>query len=121
MTQHRKHRGYQTQRIVAAYLKGRGWPHAYAIGAGEAGDDIQGTLDIAVEVKARTGFSPLAAIRQMQARRREGALPFAVLRMDGTGETTIDDWPCVIRLEDLVAVLREAGYGDAPRPEIKEV
>jgi hypothetical protein len=31
--------------------------------------------------------------------------------MDGTGETTIADWPCVIRLEDLVAVLREAGYG----------
>ena len=45
-------------------------------------------------------------------RRRPGALPFAVLRMDGTGETTIDDWPCVIRLADLVAVLREAGYGD---------
>ena len=113
-SQHRKHRGYATQRIVAAYLAERGWPHAYAIGAGEAGDDIQGTLDIAVEVKARTGFSPLAAIRQMQARRRPGyvPLPFAVLRMDGTGESTIEDWPCVIRLEDLVWLLREAGYGD---------
>jgi hypothetical protein len=112
VTQHRKHRGMATQRIVAGYLAVHGWPHAYAIGAGEAGDDIQGTLDIAVEVKARTGFSPLAAIKQMQARRRPGALPFAVLRMDGTGETTIADWPCVIRLEDLVAVLREAGYGE---------
>ena len=111
MTQHRKHRGYATQRIVAAYLATRGWPHAYAIGAGEAGDDIQGTLDIAVEVKARTGFSPLAAIKQMQARRRPGALPFAVLRMDGTGEATVDDWPVVMRLEDVVALLRAAGYG----------
>jgi hypothetical protein len=62
VTQHRKHRGYESQRIVARFLAGRGWPHAYAIGAGEAGDDIQGTLDIAVEVKARTGFSPLSAI-----------------------------------------------------------
>lgn len=110
-SQSRKHRGYATQRIVAAYLKDRGWPHCYAIGAGEAGDDIQGTLDIAVEVKARAGFDPLAAIRQMQARRREPAVPFAVLRMNGTGESTIDDWPCVIRLADLVGLLREAGYG----------
>ena len=81
----------------------------------ESGDDIQGTLDIAVEVKARTGFSPLAAIRQMQAR-RTSALPFAVLRMDGTGESTIDDWPVVVRLEDMVALLRAAGYGDTPKP-----
>ena len=111
MSQHRKSRGYATQRIVAAYLQTRGWPHCHAIGAGEAGDDIQGTLDIAVEVKARTGFSPLAAIKQMQARRRPGALPFAVLRMDGTGEATVDDWPVVMRLEDVVALLRAAGYG----------
>ena len=111
MTQHRKHRGMATQRIVAGYLAVHGWPHAYAIGAGEAGDDIQGTLDIAVEVKARTGFSPLAAIKQMQARRRPGALPFAVLRMDGSGPTTVQDWPVVMRFEDVVALLREAGYG----------
>ena len=112
MSQHRKHRGYETQRIVAHYLRLKGWPHCYAIGAGESGDDIQGTLDISVEVKARTGFSPLAAIRQMQARRTT-ALPFAVLRMDGTGESTIDDWPVVVRLEDMVALLRAAGYGDS--------
>ena len=110
MSQHRKHRGYATQRIVADYLAERGWPHAYAIGAGESGDDIQGAVDIAVEVKARRGFDPQAAIRQMQAR-RGSALPFAVLRMDGTGETTLDDWPVVIRLADMVAVLRDAGYG----------
>lgn len=112
MSQHRKHRGYETQRIVARFLNSRGWPHAHAIGAGEAGDDIQGTLDIAVEVKARRGFDPLAAIKQMQARRRPGALPFAVLRMDGTGESTIEDWPCVIRFADLVNLLEDAGYGD---------
>jgi len=112
MSQHRKHRGYASQRIVAAYLKEHGWPHAHSTGAGESGADIVEVVDIDVEVKARRGFDPTAAIRQMQARRREGALPFAVLRMDGTGETTIDDWPCVIRFADLVAVLREAGYGD---------
>jgi hypothetical protein len=114
MSQSRKHRGYASQRIVAAYLKDNGWPYAYAIGAGEAGDDIQGVLDISVEVKARTGFNPLAAIKQMQARRREPAIPFAVLRMNGQGEACVDDWPVVLRMEDMVGLLRAAGYGDTP-------
>ena len=112
-SQHRKHRGYETQRIVARYLASHGWPYAESAGAGRSGSDVTGVPDLDVECKARRSFDPTAAIRQMQARRRPGSLPFAVLRMDGTGETTIDDWPCVIRLADLVAVLREAGYGDA--------
>ena len=51
----------------------------------------------------------------MQARRRGYVvpMPFAVLRMDGTGESTIADWPCVIRLQDLTHLLQLAGYGDA--------
>jgi hypothetical protein len=113
MSQHRKHRGYATQRIVARWLNDHGWPYAHAIGAGEAGDDIQNSPGIQVEVKARRGFDPQAALRQLAARRQPGTVPFAVLRMDGTGETTIADWPCVIRLEDLTALLRQAGYGDS--------
>lgn len=111
MTQHRKHRGYESQRIVSRYLASHGWPYAHAIGAGEAGDDVQGVLDIQVEVKARRGFDPVAALRQLEARRVPGTVPFAVLRMDGTGESTIADWPAVIRFGELVALLRAAGYG----------
>ena len=77
-SQHRKHRGYATQRIVAAYLAERGWPHAYAIGAGEAGDDIVEVVDIDVEVKARRGFNPAAAMKQ-QADRADGRLLIAAM------------------------------------------
>jgi len=99
--------------MVAHYLSTRGWPYAMSAGAGREGSDVVGLVDLDVEIKARTGFEPLAAIKQMQARRRPGALPFAVLRMNGTGEATIDDWPVVMRLEDAIYLLREAGYGDA--------
>lgn len=111
MTQHRKHRGYATQRIVADYLRANGWPHARSVGAGESGSDIVEVADIDVEVKARRGFDPLAAMRQ-QEQRADGRLPFAVLRMDGTGEATIGAWPVVIRLDLFVQLLTDAGYGD---------
>lgn len=110
MTQHRKHRGYASQRIVADYLRTRGWPHARSIGAGEAGADIVEVVDIDVEVKARRGFNPAAAMKQ-QADRADGRLPFAVLRLDGQGPASIDEWPVVIRLDAFVELLREAGYG----------
>jgi hypothetical protein len=112
-SQSRKFRGYKSQRIVATWLRVHGWPHARAIGAGESGADIVEVLDIEVEVKARRGFSPLAAMNQ-QARRADGRLPFTVLRMDGQGEVAIAAWPVVIRLDHFTQLLNDAGYGDTP-------
>ena len=111
MSQARKHRGYASQRIVADYLRANGWPHARSIGAGEAGADIVEVVDIDVEVKARRGFNPMAAMKQ-QAERNDGRLPFAVLRLDGQGPASIDEWPVIVRLDTFVQLLREAGYGD---------
>lgn len=111
MTQHRKHRGYRTQALVAEYLRERGWPYAESTGASRQGADVTGTPDIAVEVKARANFDPLAYVRQA-VRSADGRLPFAVLRCNGQGEASIEDWPALVRFGDLVRVLREAGYGD---------
>ena len=60
MTQHRKHRGFRTQLLVAQYLAANGWPWAESAGAGRPGADITGTPDVAVEVKARADWSPLS-------------------------------------------------------------
>jgi hypothetical protein len=106
----RRHRGFQTQAIVARYLREHGWPYAESAGSGRSGSDITGVLDLDIECKARTGFSPLAAMKQ-QEDRATGQFPFAVLRMDGQGEASIGAWPCVIRLDNLVGLLRQAGYG----------
>ena len=111
MTQHRKHRGYASQRIVADYLRAHGWPYAEPTGAGRDGSDVIGVLDIDVEIKARRGFNPAAAMKQ-QAERWDGTrLPFAVLRLDGQGEASIGGWPVVVRLDTFVELLRAAGYG----------
>jgi len=113
MTDHRKHRGYTSQRIVADFLRVNGWPYAEPVGAGRDGSDITGLLDIDVEVKARRGFDPLAAMRQQAERTTDGVLSFAVLRMDGQGEKSIEDWPTVIAFGTFVQLLRAAGYGAA--------
>lgn len=110
-SQSRKHRGYRTQAVVAAWLRERGWPFAESTGASRQGADVTGTPDIAVEVKARANFSPLAWVRQAVAG-ADGRLPFVVLRCNGQGEGNVGDWPCLIRLADLTELLHGAGYGD---------
>jgi hypothetical protein len=120
-SQSRKHRGYASQRIVAQYLAGHGWPYAESAGAGRPGTDVTGVLDLDVEVKARRGFDPLAAMHQQVARGDSLRLPFAVLRMDGQGEASISEWPVVLRLDQFVGLLRAAGYGDSTTPGATDV
>ena len=110
MSQHRKYRGYRTQAVVAEWFSRHGWPFAESAGAGRQGSDLTGTPDIAVEVKARADFNPLAWVRQAQSGAK-GRLPFVVIRCNGQGETP-DAYPVIIRLDDFTQLLRDAGYGD---------
>lgn len=111
MNDSRKRRGYQSQAIVANYLKRHGWPYAEPTGAGRPGSDITGTPAMDWEVKARADFNPTAALTQLAARAKEGVVGVAVLRPNGWGEARIDDWPAVVPLSVLVRLLRDAGYG----------
>jgi hypothetical protein len=111
MTQHRKHRGYASQRIVADYFAANGWPYAEPVGAGRTGSDVTGMLGLDVEVKARRGLDLPALLRQLGERADRGILGFGVLRLDGQGPASIEEWPVVLRLDDFTALLRAAGYG----------
>lgn len=108
-SQHRKARGMRSQLLTAEYLKTRGWPFADSAGAGRPGIDILNTPDVAVEVKARSDWSPLAWVKQAE-KNADGRLPFAVYRANGQGEDA-GKFIALIRLEDLVPLLRAAGYG----------
>ena len=112
MTQSRKHRGYNSQRIVADWFTTNGWPYAEPVGAGRAGSDITGMPGIDIEVKARRGFDPLAAMRQQEERAAFIDIAFAILRRDGQGPAVIGGWPVVIRLDQFTELLRAAGYGE---------
>ena len=112
MSQARKHRGYRSQKVLAMYLAENGFPFAESTGAGRSGSDVTGTVGIDWEVKARTGFSPAETMRQMKDRAKDGDIRIAVLRLNGQGEKSISDWVCMLTVEQLVSLLRDAGYGD---------
>jgi len=111
-SQSRKHRGYRSQKVVAMYLAEHGFPYAESTGAGRSGTDITGTIGIDWEVKARKDFSPSATIKQLKDRHNGKDLPVAVLRLNGQGEANVGEWVTLLRLEDFVELLRQAGYGE---------
>jgi hypothetical protein len=101
-SQHRKHRGFRTERVVAQYLS-TVWEFA-SVGRGN-GKDILG-VPFDAEVKARKSFQPLEWIRQYKARTAiSGELGFAVMRLNGQGENA-EDYACIIRLGDLLPLLQ---------------
>ena len=111
-TQSRKYRGYESQRIAAEYLRTHGFPYAEAVGAGRPGTDVTGLVGIDLEVKARAGLDLPALMKQLRDRDQENLLGVGLLRLNGQGPSTIEDWPAIIRFADLVVLLRTAGYGD---------
>lgn len=110
-SQHRKHRGYASQRIVADRFKEAGWIHAEPTGAGRQGTDILGVLAIDIEVKARRGLNLTGALNQQEERLPDdGILPVTIIRPDGYGPARIDDWPAALKFKNLLRLLTEAGY-----------
>jgi hypothetical protein len=100
-SQARRHRGFRTERVVAQYLS-TVWSGA-TVGRGSGKDIVNVPFD--VEVKARSGFQPLAYLKQLKARTSvSGELGFGVIRLNGQGEDC-RDYACIIRLEDLLPLL----------------
>ena len=109
-SQHRKHRGYASQRIVAEEFRKERWIHAEPTGAGRQGTDILGVIGIDIEVKARRGLDLTGALNQQTDRIAPGILPVTIIRPDGYGPARIRDWPACMKLDTLFRLLDEAGY-----------
>ena len=106
MSQSRKHRGFRTERVVAEYL--RRWWEGASVGRGSGRDILNVPFDC--EVKARTGLDVVGTLRQIEARTNEsGLLGFACFRLNGQGEKP-EEYVAMLRLGDLVELLRDAGY-----------
>lgn len=110
MTVHRKRRGMATQQLAADWFRAHGWPFATSTGAGRSGVDIENMPALSPEVKATPGDNT-GALKQAHTNRGQG-LPFVVWRPNGYGPERIGEWPCLLRLDDLTALLRAAGYGN---------
>jgi hypothetical protein len=73
------------------------------VGRGSGKDIVNVPFD--VEVKARSGFQPLAYLKQLQARTKvSGELGFGVIRLNGQGEDAAE-YCAIIRLADLLPLL----------------
>jgi hypothetical protein len=109
MSQSRKYRGYDTEKLVSRYLK-QWWPFALPTGAGRSGSDVTGVPYIDLEVKARADFSPKQWIDQVSKRTAAtGDLPVVVCRLNGQ-KTEVGNYLAFLRFSDLVDLLVKAGY-----------
>jgi len=105
-SQHRKHRGFRTERVVAEYLS-QYWPGA-TVGRGNGKDIVNIPMDI--EVKARSDFQPLAWLRQSKARtEKSGEMSLVCVRMNGQGEKP-EEFLAFLPFGTLVELLVKAGY-----------
>ena len=110
MSQSRKHRGYATQRIVAEYLQSQGWDNALPVGAGRDGSDITGIKGLDIEIKARNKLDLAGTMRQLQERSKDTGLGIGVLRLNGQGEKSVEQFVALLTLADLVYLLKASGY-----------
>lgn len=99
--QSRKHRGYETQRLIARRWKAnRLAPYAVPVGAGESGEDILNPPEgLVIEIKARDTVSLIAALKQARSS-NPSAIPWIIWRHNGQGEASLDDWTVTMRLKD---------------------
>jgi len=110
MSQSRKHRGYAAQRIVAEYLQAQGWKHALPVGAGREGSDVTGIPNVDIEIKARTKLDLSGLMRQLSERKHTNGLGVGVLRLNGQGEKSVEQFVAVLTLADLAYLLKASGY-----------
>lgn len=113
-SQHRKHRGYRTERVIVSYLQT--WWRSASIGRG-AGKDIH-NVPFDIEVKARSDFQPLAWLKQVEKRSQGKELSAVVVRMNTQGEDA-SKYLAFMRFQDLVQLLLKAGYGEIQNDSVE--
>ena len=111
MANHRKHRGYRTQKVIADYLK-QFWAYADTAGAGRQGEDILNIPTVSIEVKARADFQPLAWIKQAEAN-ANGKLPMVIMRCNGQGEDA-GEYLAFVKVKDIMPIIHQAAPTDQP-------
>ena len=104
MANHRKHRGYRTQKVIADYLK-QWFPYADTAGAGRQGEDILNVPTISIEVKARADFQPLSWIKQAETN-AAGKLPMVIMRCNGQGED-VGEYLAFVKVKDIMPILAD--------------
>jgi len=121
MSNKNKAKGTSFETLIVKYLRGRGFHKCYrpATKGGYDTGDINGivgrTRQAILQCKNQKKFNLSGwlndAVAQAQQEEVGGdALPVLVVKRPGVGEKTVGETYAVMRLEDVVTLLRDAGY-----------
>lgn len=114
-----KQKGTAFETLVRQYLNDSGFPEAQrtVLKGGQDTGDINGIRNsskrqVAVQCKNQKSFSLSQWLNDTvdQAGNLGGAVPALVVKRPGKGEKAVGDSYAVMRLSDLVELLKEAGY-----------
>lgn len=115
-----KAKGTSFEVLVRDYLISKGFIHAHrpALSGGKDTGDINGLIrkddlrKVAVQCKNQKAFQLSQWLNDTveQAERLGGAVPVLVVKRPGKGEKALGESYAVLQLDDLVALLREAGF-----------
>ena len=107
----RRQRGRDSEKCVADYLVRHGFKTAHVTSMAASGSDVLGIPGIDFEIKARSGLPISETLAQLKRRRHETGLGIGVLRLNGQGEKAVGDWVAILTFDDLIYLLKAAGYG----------
>lgn len=115
-----KAKGTSFEVLVRDYLNANGFPHAHrtALSGSQDTGDINGISraetgrKVAVQCKNQKAFQLSQWLDDTveQAERLNDAVPALVVKRPGKGEKALGDSYVVMRLDDLIKLLGEAGY-----------
>lgn len=95
----RKSRGMRAQVLAADFLRSI-FPWVTTVSGAASGRDLKNTPGLAVEVKARRDFEPLAWLKQSKRNSDDDEMPIVIWQPDGYGPTSMRHWPFMGHLGD---------------------
>lgn len=119
MTNRAKQKGTSFETLIKDYLIGEGFIHAHRPALSGTNDtgDINGVANsvgrkVTFQCKNQKQFSLSSWLNDTveQAARLGNAVPALVVKRPGKGKTAVGDTYAVMRLSDLVELLKAAGY-----------
>jgi hypothetical protein len=115
-----KQKGTAAETALVRFLVGQGFPNAErrALGGGSSGQDlgdITGTPCLAWEVKNHKSYSIPAWLKETAIEKDNSGADFGILvaKPNGVGLSNVGDWWAIMRVADIVDLLRAAGYGNS--------
>ena len=111
-----KAKGTVAESALVKFLVGQGFPGAERRALSGSNDmgDVTGTPCLAWEVKNHKSYSLSAWLKETAIEKDNAGADFGILvaKPNGIGMNHVGDWWAVMRVADIVDLLRAAGYGD---------